>query len=234
MKNTYFLFALLVFVSGCRRKDYYLESNENNKPAITLNGSDNMDVNFNAVFSDPGATAVDGKGNPLVVLVEYNGFTTAKAKTFVIDYTATDGNGITVSTSRTVNVRLQTTDIAGGYSVQSDCKYSIPSVPVPINFFKGSADIVAGAASNQLEFQNIDFAGGSDVFHATLSGRNLTITGNLTISPVGITTPFTYQFNGTGTITEDARTITINYIWENITPIVGGSVGSCIAIYSKN
>lgn len=234
--NKLFLYTLATFVLlGCRRKDYYLDDNKaTGETYIKLNGSDNIDIAFGSTYNDLGATAFDAQGNELIVLVDYNGFSSTRANSYVINYSATDGNGLTVSTTRTVNVVLKATDIAGNYSVQSDCKYSIPTVPIPINFFKNSADVVSSVGTNQLEFQNIDFAGGSDVFNATISGRDITVEGSLTISPVGISTPFTYEFSGTGEISEDARTITVNYLWENVTPLIGGSVSSCIAIYTKN
>lgn len=225
------LFSLTILV-GCRRKDFFQEQDKLN-PSITLNGSQDMDVNFGTSFVDPGATAIDGKGNALEVSINYNGFTTNKANTFSIEYSAIDGAGKTVSVTRTVNVKLQLSDIIGDYSVQSDCKYTVPSVPLPINFFKASSSIVNGG-NNLLEFKNIDFAGGSDSFMCSLNNRDVTISGNLTISPIGIPTPFTYEFNGTGTISEDASSITVNYIWENVTPLIGGGIGSCVAIYNKN
>lgn len=193
-----------------------------------------MIVDFGSVFNDPGAVAMNAKGNPLVVVVNNNGFSTNKLNSFVIDYSATDENGQTVTVSRTISVKVNNTDLVGTYSVQSDCKYNIPSVPLPVNFFKNTADIVAGSGTNKLEFTNIDFASGNDIFYGTINDNNIDLTGSLTISPVGIPTPFTYQFTGTGTISENARVITVSYIWENITPIVGGGIGSCVAIYTKN
>lgn len=232
MKKTLLLSLILFLFIGCRRKDYFLETFEG-EPSIELNGDSIIDVNFGSNYSDMGATATDKDGNELVVLVDYNGFTTSKAKTFTINYSATDGDGVTLTVSRIINVVLEASNLASGYSVQSDCNYSIPSIPLPVNFFRGSANVVQGASSTQLQFQNIDFAGGSDIFYATIDGRDIIISGTLTISPVGISTPFSYEFNGTGDISEDARTITIDYIWENVTPLIGGGIGSCIAIYSK-
>lgn len=234
MKNTLIILTIsLLTITGCKRKDYYIEK-PSDGPVITLNGNQETDINFGDTYTDPGATAVDAKGNPLIVIVNQNGFTTSKAKTHTIDYTATDGNGVSVTVSRTVNVILQSANLIGDYSVQSDCKYSIPQVPLPVNFFKGSANVVAGPTNNQLEFKDIAFAGGNDSFIATVNNKDITVAGELTISPVGVPTPFTYEFNGTGTISEDGRVITVNYIWENITPIIGGGISSCIAVYTKN
>ena len=81
----------------------------NNPGALTisLNGANTLTPECGQPFSDPGATAVDGAGQPLEVTVAYSPTLDADAPaagTYTATYTATEGAN-SVSTTRTINVQ---------------------------------------------------------------------------------------------------------------------------------
>ena len=75
-------------------------------PVITLNGSNNMTVQLGSVWTDPGYTATDSRGNNITDNVIITGtVNTTKAGTYILSYGVTDASS-TVATpvSRTVTV----------------------------------------------------------------------------------------------------------------------------------
>ena len=81
----------------------------NNPGALTisLNGGNTITAECGQPFSDPGATAIDGSGNPIEVTVAYSPALDADAPatgTYEATYTATEGANST-STTRTINVQ---------------------------------------------------------------------------------------------------------------------------------
>jgi uncharacterized repeat protein (TIGR01451 family) len=80
----------------------------NNPGALTisLNGANTLTAECGQPFSDPGATAINGAGNPIEVTVSYTPALDADAPvagTYEATYTATEGANST-STTRTINV----------------------------------------------------------------------------------------------------------------------------------
>ena len=74
--------------------------------SISLNGGNTVTAECGQRFSDPGAVAIDGGGNPLEVTVSYAGDFNPDAPTvgtFTATYTATEGAN-SVSATRTINV----------------------------------------------------------------------------------------------------------------------------------
>lgn len=74
--------------------------------SISLNGGDTVTTECGVRFGDPGATAIDGAGQPLAVTVSYSGDFNPDAPavgTFTATYTATEGEN-SVSATRTINV----------------------------------------------------------------------------------------------------------------------------------
>lgn len=74
--------------------------------SISLSGGNTVTVECGVRFGDPGATAIDGSGNPLEVTVSYTGDFNPDAPTvgtFTATYTATEGAN-SVSATRTINV----------------------------------------------------------------------------------------------------------------------------------
>ena len=81
----------------------------NNPGALTisLNGGNTITAECGQPFSDPGATAIDGAGQPLEVTIAYTPALDADAPlagTYTATYTATEGANST-STTRTINVQ---------------------------------------------------------------------------------------------------------------------------------
>jgi hypothetical protein len=72
-------------------------------PTVTLNGDAEMTVNFPATYVEQGATAVDSLGNSLTVTTDGT-VNDKKGGTYVVTYSATDGNGNTAQATRTVVV----------------------------------------------------------------------------------------------------------------------------------
>ncbi len=70
--------------------------------SISLNGADPIAIECGADFEDPGATAVDGVGDPVAVTVSGT-VDVHTPGTYTLTYTATEGQN-SVSTTRTVNV----------------------------------------------------------------------------------------------------------------------------------
>jgi uncharacterized repeat protein (TIGR01451 family) len=73
---------------------------------ISLNDANSITIECGQPFSDPGATAIDGGGQPLEVTVTYTGDFNAEAPatgTYTATYTATEGAN-SVSTNRTIVV----------------------------------------------------------------------------------------------------------------------------------
>ncbi|HEX5874393.1 MAG TPA: immunoglobulin-like domain-containing protein [Pyrinomonadaceae bacterium] len=74
--------------------------------SISLNGGNSITAECGQRFSDPGAVAIDGGGQPLEVTVSYTGDFNPDAPTigtFTATYTATEGEN-SVSATRTINV----------------------------------------------------------------------------------------------------------------------------------
>jgi uncharacterized repeat protein (TIGR01451 family) len=73
---------------------------------ISLNGNNTLNAECGQPFSDPGATAINGAGQPIEVTVAYSPALDADAPaagTYTATYTATEGENST-STTRTINV----------------------------------------------------------------------------------------------------------------------------------
>ncbi|HEU4507916.1 MAG TPA: immunoglobulin-like domain-containing protein [Pyrinomonadaceae bacterium] len=74
--------------------------------SISLNGNNTVTVECGVRFGDPGATAIDGAGQPLEVTVSYSGGFDPDAPvvgSFTATYTAIEGEN-SVSATRTINV----------------------------------------------------------------------------------------------------------------------------------
>jgi uncharacterized repeat protein (TIGR01451 family) len=93
--------------------------------SISLNGANPIAVECGTDFNDPGATAIDGAGQSVPVVVTFpQGFNpdAPAVGTYTLTYTATEGNN-SVSTDRTVNVADHeapaiTIDGANPYKIQ--------------------------------------------------------------------------------------------------------------------
>lgn len=96
------------------------------KPVITLKGDASVFIKQNETYTDEGATAVDGDGNPVEVTTTITSggkvveaISTAAAATYVIHYNAKDNAGIEADeVCRTVTVTAQDTAVGQKYTAQ--------------------------------------------------------------------------------------------------------------------
>ncbi len=87
----------------------------NNPPTITVLGNNPMFVYVGTTFTDPGATATDQEDGDLTSQIVTTGSVDANTLgTYTITYTVSDSKGLSVSSSRTVNVIENTDDNGGG------------------------------------------------------------------------------------------------------------------------
>lgn len=99
-KNLLFLPVVLALVSsltfvGCK------DDEDTTPPVVTLNGDPSPDLELQATFTDPGATAVDDEDGNLQVTVE-GSVNKNLVGTYVLTYSATDNSGNTGSAQRVV------------------------------------------------------------------------------------------------------------------------------------
>ncbi|MCR8632198.1 immunoglobulin-like domain-containing protein [Paenibacillus radicis (ex Xue et al. 2023)] len=74
-------------------------------PAITLNGTNTLQLGVGSIFTDPGATALDAVDGDLTSQVTVNGtVNTNQVGTYALTYQVTDAAGNTATKTRTVNV----------------------------------------------------------------------------------------------------------------------------------
>ena len=73
-------------------------------PVITLSGDNPFVLEYNTLYSEPGATAVDTIGNSVTV-TSTNNIDNIKLGDYSVYYTATDSYGNTANTTRTIQVR---------------------------------------------------------------------------------------------------------------------------------
>lgn len=118
--------ALLIVTSsllftGCSKDD------DTTGPSITLNGDENMVIDLQEMYVEPGATANDGEDgsvNVAITGVVNNDLTGI----YTITYTATDGAGNSSTATRTVTVVNSADFLGGNYINAADtCSVSPPS-----------------------------------------------------------------------------------------------------------
>ncbi|THB70157.1 MAG: DUF5011 domain-containing protein, partial [Gammaproteobacteria bacterium] len=76
----------------------------NTAPEVTMNGAAEINLEFGATFTDPGATATDAEDGALTPAVNCN-VSTSTAGTYTCTYTATDSGGLSDTKTRTVIVK---------------------------------------------------------------------------------------------------------------------------------
>ncbi len=203
------ILGAFVFVASCKKIK--------EAPAITITGDNPFTIGLGETYSDPGATAENSDGTTAEVTADLSLVNTSETGSFTVTYSATNEVG-TQTATRTVNVVMSQSNWLGDWGVVDDCGTAASLQDVQT--------ITAGATSSDLLIDNVvDLVGGQ--LTATISGNNITVpqqiidltVGNLTIS-------------GTGTVNATGDVITLNYTYDNDTPIIGGS-GSCVATYTK-
>lgn len=197
---TLLLTSALVF-TGCKKED-------TNAPVITLKGDATVTVDFKAAYTEEGATATDkdGKDNESDItssIVTTGTVNTSSAETFSVKYNVTDEAGNTATeVVRTVNVKIKGSHMAGSFAAN---------------------DLVGGSSSNYTETitaSSVDenkiivskFAyydnGGVYFMISGVNGTTVTIPSQTVVcgNPAASRT-----FTGSGTISKDGKTITLNY-----------------------
>ena len=194
------LVAGALVMSGCKKDDI-------TAPEITLVGDATVDVDFKGTYTDGGATANDDRDGDLTTkVVVSNPVATTSAETYTVTYNVSDEAGNAASeATRTVNVVIKGAHVAGTYSV-------LDHVPTnnPVDFTYPDNVTVSGADANKIIVSKFAAYVNGQV-NMTISGTNGTV---VTIPNQTVTCgnpAASRAFSGTGTISKDARIITINY-----------------------
>ncbi|MDG1657160.1 MAG: DUF5011 domain-containing protein, partial [Crocinitomicaceae bacterium] len=186
-------------------------------PTIIVTGSSTMTINIGDTYTDGGATATNKDGSAVNVASDISQVNTSTVGTFIITYTATNEHG-TATATRTVNVVIGQSNWLGSPSVSDDCNIAL----FPVS---GSPTITAGATTSDINIDPMFTVAGGTVT-ATIDGSTITVpqqTIDITVGDIIL--------SGTGTMNVNGTQFTIDYTYDNTTPIIGGS-GSCTVMYS--
>lgn len=231
MKKLIFLAALAsIALVSCKKKgctdpqavNYSSEAEKddetcNFKPTIAITGATTINVTLGTTYNDAGATAMNKDGTAVNVTTDLSQVNTATTGSFIVAYTATNTHGTSTAT-RTVNVVIGQDNWLGSPTVTNNCNVAL----FPVN---GSPNITAGAGPNDIVINPMFTVAGGTV-SATVNGSTITIpqqTVNITVGDVIL--------SGSGTMNVNGTQFTVNYTYDNTTPIIGGS-GSCTVTYS--
>lgn len=198
--------ACTLIFAGCKK--------DKTPPVVTLNGEASMMVAINGTYSDPGATAIDEEDGDLTSQIEVSGsVTTSTAGSYTITYTVTDKKGNVGMATRTVTVDFMASNYVGSWAVTDDC---------PITSPLADNQTIEETDATTITIKNfLDLVGG-DV-PCTVNGKNLTVVETVLGTP-----PVTSTVNGSGSISADGSTITINYSIENAL-----GTDNCTATYAR-
>ena len=189
----------------------------NYKPVISITGSQSMMVTLGTIYVDPGATASNSDGTAVTVTPDLSEVNTSVVGAFTVTYTASNIHGTSTKT-RTVEVIVGQDNWLGSPTVSNDCNIAL----FPLT---GSPTITAGSSTSDIVIDNMFTIFGGTV-NAVISGQTITIPQQT----VGITLG-DIILSGDGAMNINGTQFTVNYTYENTTPLVGGS-GSCTATYS--
>lgn len=180
-------------------------------PVISLNGDKVVEVTFKNAYADAGATATDDEDGNITSKIEVtNNVNTSQLGEYQVTYTVSDEKGNTATESRTVKVVMKASSYAGNFGVTHDC-----SLASPVN----ANQSVTVVSSTKIEFNN---------FFTLLGG---TVPANISNTTVTIipTTVSGYDVSGSGTLSADGNTITMDLTIDP--PILGAE--NCIATYTR-
>ncbi len=231
MKHFILLTALLsVGLISCKKKgcidptavNYSADAKKddgtcNYVPTILITGPATLTVSVGDTYTDQGATATNKDGSVVTVATDLSQVNTDAVGTFTVTYTATNEFG-TATATRTVNVVISQDNWLGSPTVTTTCSATL----FPLST---SPTVDAGSSTTSLVIGNMfNLVGGS--VNATISGQTITIpqqTVGITIGDIIL--------SGTGTMNATGTSFTVNYTFENTTPVVGGT-GNCTATYA--
>lgn len=231
MKHFILLTALLsVGLISCKKKgcidptavNYSSEAKKddgtcNYVPTILVTGSSTMTISVGDTYTDAGATATNKDGSVVTVANDLTQVNTSSVGSFTVTYTATNTYG-TATATRTVNVVISQDNWLGSPTVTNTCSATL----FPLS---NSPTVAAGGSTTSLVISNMfNLVGGS--VNATVNGQTITIpqqTVNITVSDIIL--------SGTGSMNVNGTSFTVNYTFDNTTPLVGGT-GTCSATYA--
>ncbi|MCJ8290962.1 MAG: DUF5011 domain-containing protein [Crocinitomicaceae bacterium] len=231
MKNLLLLAAVATIgLVSCKKKgctdpqavNYSSEAQKDDEtctyiPTIAITGAASMDVTLGTTYTDAGATATNNDASSVTVTTDLSQVNTAAIGSFIVTYTATNEHG-TATATRTVNVVISQDNWLGSPTVTDDCNAAL----FPVN---GSPTITAGASTSDIIIDPMFTVVGGTV-NATVDGSTITIpqqTINITVGDIIL--------SGSGTMNVNGTQFTVNYTYDNTTPLIGGT-GSCTVTYS--
>lgn len=207
-------------------------------PVITLNGSNPMVVNQDAVFTDPGATVTDNSGETLDVNVTGT-VDTAVVGNYTLTYTAADSSGNQASVTRTVTVIDVTAPVittGGDVTVEVHTPY--------VDAGATAQDNVDGDISSNISVDtalvNTDVLGDYTVTYSVADSAGNTATATITVHVVD-TTPPVITVDGDNplnllvgdTYTEQGTTVADNYDTGLTATVLSNDVNtSAVGLYS--
>ena len=187
-------------------------------PTITLNGAATVSTELNEVYVDAGADATNNDGSSVTVTADIAAVNTSSTGTYTVTYTATNENGTATATRAVTVVIGQSAWTSNTWEITSDCGATA--------FPLASPPTISAGGSSALIFDSFFTAVGGTA-NATINGSIITFSNqtiNITVGDV--------IFSGTGTMNASGTEFTVNYSYENTTPLIGDA-GSCTAVYTK-
>lgn len=207
------MIALASVFTGCKKDDI-------SAPVVTLTGDASITLSLHDTYTELGATATDDNDGTITPVVSGT-VNTNLADTYTLTYTATDAGGNSGTATRTVIVMHTSATTAGTFAVAD------LSGGTTTNYI----DVVTAANGSLVRLNTTKFANyANTVVYFDLSGpTGSTVTvPSQTVTNSG-TTPATRQFDGTGSVSADGKTITINY-----TELTNGTTATGTGTYVKN
>lgn len=204
MKKFYSLFIiLLVLVYSCKK--------DTTGPDIIIEGDNPYTLKIGETYNDPGARAIDPETGDASGNIEYTGYVDAnKVGSYQVAYSASDKfrNKSKVNPVRKVNVVL-TSDFLVGYYQFNMADTGNTTI---VNY-----DFATYVNENEIKFYN--FTNLDSVYvNAKLSGDFKTV---IQVPAQTIThNGKSFTVSGDGTISNDGKTITIDYIQTYNHPVV--------------
>ena len=203
------LIASAAVYTGCNPED-------TTGPVITLKGDNPMNLELNAAFVDPGATALDDEDGDLTasITVDMGTFNKDEVADYTITYSVSDAAGNVGEAERVIKVKNAVANMAGTYSVAGTDGTN--------NWTYNDQITVSNTVNKRIWVARIGNYNNGAVYF-TVNGNNIVIP----MQTVNCGNPAANRtFSGQGTIS--GTTITVDYI-EN----TGGTAINVQEIYTK-
>jgi len=163
------LSLVLVLSISCKKQD-------DERPVITVNGPDTLQVGVNTKYIEYGATAIDNEDGVLVPMIE--GLVNVNsAKTYKITYSVADEAGNNAAAYRLVLVKNLLDNLAGSYQAHKVGFDTLTGLATDSSDFTqvvGFSTTVNGRLTFT-KFANITFAPSSTKINVDVNGNAITI-----------------------------------------------------------